>query len=136
MSTKQVLIWRKDLRSVEGNKVRSGKMAAQLAHASLQAIFNEGEFEHTPTGSEFNVLLSADQSDWAQGIHTKICVSVDSEDQLLSIYNTAKKAGVLCSLILDIGLTEFGGIPTYTSVAVGPGESKDIDAITGKLPLL
>ena len=35
-----------------------------------------------------------------------------------------------------IGLTEFGGVPTYTALAVGPDLAERVDAVTGTLPLL
>lgn len=41
---KQVLVWRADLRNAQGNKVRSGKMAAQLAHASMAVLLNAGRY--------------------------------------------------------------------------------------------
>lgn len=41
-----------------------------------------------------------------------------------------------CALIQDHGLTEFGGVPTYTAVAIGPAEDVVIDRITGELSLL
>jgi len=65
-----------------------------------------------------------------------VCVSVDSEEELVDVYNKAKTAGLICSIIQDAGLTEFNGVPTLTCVAVGPDRSDKIDAITGKLPLL
>jgi PTH2 family peptidyl-tRNA hydrolase len=43
---------------------------------------------------------------------------------------------VLTALILDSGVTEFGGVPTNTAVAVGPDQVGKVDAITGGLPLL
>ena len=41
-----------------------------------------------------------------------------------------------CSLIQDAGFTEFGGIPTYTACAVGPGKVDEVNKITGELKLL
>ena len=75
----------------------------------------------------------------AQGAHarfTKICVSVNSDAELLAVHEKARAAGVLTSLILDAGLTEFGGVPTRTAVAVGPDHASKVDQITGELPLL
>ena len=67
---------------------------------------------------------------------TKITVSVDSEDELIDIYNKAKDAGLTVHLITDSGLTEFHGIPTKTCLAIGPNFSEKIDPITGHLKLL
>lgn len=73
---------------------------------------------------------------WLSGKFTKVCVSVDSEAELLAIYQAAKAKDLPCSLIQDCGLTEFAGIPTYTCCAVGPWEPEVIDTITGNLKLL
>lgn len=131
MNTKQVIVLRKDL------KMRKGKMVAQGAHASMKAIFREGYLQTEALGLDmFIIPMSAEVEDWMCGIFTKICVSVDSEEELLSIYKQAKDADLVCSLIQDAGLTEFDGVPTYTAVAVGPGRNEDIDKITGELKLL
>ena len=116
---KQVIVLAKYL------KMRRGKEMSQACHASMAAILFKGR------------LLQTDEvQEWIGGIFTKICVSVDSEEELLEIYRKAKEANLHCSLIKDAGLTEFGGIPTYTAVAVGPGKPEDIDPITGHLRLL
>ena len=72
----------------------------------------------------------------------KICVSVTSEEDLELICNAAQEAGLPAVLIVDAGLTEFGGVPTKTCCAIGPALPDKIDAITGeagplgRLPLL
>ncbi|MCK4830553.1 aminoacyl-tRNA hydrolase [bacterium] len=119
MHTKQVIIIRKDL------NMRKGKMVAQGAHASMAAMLTFKIFLHP-------LIIK----NWLFGIFTKICVSVDSEEELLALYDKAEEAGILCSLILDSGLTEFDGVPTHTAVAIGPAESSKIDEITGGLKLL
>jgi len=129
MNIKQVIVLRKDL------KMRKGKMVAQGAHASMKAIFDRGGVKH-PESDVLVIEMTPEMKSWITGIFTKICVSVDSEEELLSIHQQAKEAGLICSLIQDAGLTEFGGVPTYTAVAVGPAESEDIDKITGGLKLL
>ena len=132
MKTKQVLVWTKGLRNKSGDKLRTGKIAAQLAHASLKAILDEGEEQ----GNTFCIHMTPEMEDWLTGLFTKVCVGVDNEEELLDIYIKAGKAGIHRSLIQDAGLTEFGGIPTYTAVAVGPGDPEKIDLITGHLKLL
>jgi len=144
MNTKQVLIWRSDLRNADGHKVRTGKVAAQLAHASMAAILNQGYFQTSydllepKGGSSKNYVISMtpEMEDWIMGRFTKICVSVNSEEELLSIYKQAEDAGMVCSLIQDAGLTEFDGVPTYTAVAIGPADADEINKITGELKLL
>jgi PTH2 family peptidyl-tRNA hydrolase len=73
---------------------------------------------------------------WLEGRFTKVCVSVDSEQELIDIYEQAKSAGLLCSIITDAGLTEFNGVPTKTAVAIGPAYPEEVDPITRHLKLL
>jgi PTH2 family peptidyl-tRNA hydrolase len=113
---KQVIVLRKDL------NMRKGKMVAQGAHASMKATLEN--------------LNHPDVKAWLAGAFTKIAVSVDSENELKQVYENAKEKGLICSLILDAGLTEFNGVPTYTAVAVGPAAKSKVDEITGHLKLL
>jgi peptidyl-tRNA hydrolase, PTH2 family len=123
---KQVIVIRKDL------NMRKGKMVAQGAHASMAAILKLGRRE----GNELVIPLDARIEPWLTGRFTKICVSVNSEAELLAIHQKALANGLVTALILDAGLTEFGGIPTHTAVAVGPDMAVNIDLVTGTLPLL
>jgi PTH2 family peptidyl-tRNA hydrolase len=128
MLIKQVIVVRKDL------NMRKGKMIAQGAHASLKVFLemlsssqNEGEWVLNLNGAE---------ETWIHGLQTKIAVSVDSEQELLDVFNKAKAARIPCSLVQDAGATEFHGVPTYTAVAVGPDRAEKIDPITKDLKLL
>ena len=116
--------------------MRKGKMVAQGAHASMKAILDEG-YPVPEEGKQdaYKIPMSPEMKAWLTGKFTKVCVSVNSEEELLGIYEQAKEAGLHCSLILDAGLTEFKE-PTHTAVAVGPGFVEDIDKITGELKLL
>ena len=121
--------------------MRKGKMVAQGAHASMAAILEDAEFEdfdwgHGDPTPTMSVPITPDIRAWLTGLFTKICVSVDSEEELIAVYDKAKAAGLPCSLIKDSGLTEFGGIPTYTAVAVGPGLLAQVNLVTGHLKLL
>jgi PTH2 family peptidyl-tRNA hydrolase len=123
---KQVIVLRKDL------NMRKGKMVAQGAHASMAAILKLAVRE----GDRLVIPLDERIEPWLLGRFTKICVSVNSEAELFAIHEKSLAAGVLTSLILDSGVTEFGGVPTNTAVAVGPDQVSKVDAITGGLPLL
>jgi len=136
MTVKQVIVMRKDL------SMRKGKMIAQGAHSALK-VFLDLQRSVTKFGNVLKYQISLpegntgkEMNDWVEGIFTKICCGVNSEEELLSIYNNAKEKGLPCSLIQDSGLTEFGGIPTYTCCAIGPASSELIDPITGGLSLL
>ena len=125
MEHKQVIILRKDL------NMRKGKLVAQGAHASMGAILGLCK-----TDGDTLVLNMDDRvKPWLTGRFKKICVYVNSEQELLDLHEQAKTAGLVCSLIQDSGLTEFGGVKTYTAVAVGPDSEDKIDAICKHLPL-
>lgn len=126
MTHKQVIVLRKDL------NMRKGKMVAQGAHASMAAILSQGDYQ----GDTFSLKMDDRIKPWLTGRFKKITVYVESEAELLSIYERAKCSGMICSLILDSGLTEFGGVPTYTAVAVGPDAAEKVDVFTGSLPIL
>lgn len=126
---KQVIVIRKDL------KMRKGKMVAQGAHASMAVFFDRAGFKH-PESEVMVVEVTPEMKAWALGLFTKICVGVDSEEELIQIWKEARNMDIPCSLIKDAGLTEFGGVPTYTAVAIGPDEADLIDTITGHLKLL
>lgn len=136
-TVKQVIIIRKDL------KMRRGKEIAQGSHASLAVILNNlVGYPFSPIKFPFLILkflylftFKKAFRLWLTTFFAKVCVVVSSEEELLKCYNEAKNQGLLCSLIRDRGLTEFGGVPTYTTVAIGPDYSEKIDNITGKLQL-
>ena len=135
---KQVIVMRKDL------NMRKGKMVAQGAHASMAAMLTKSHNTNiyripgSPVDLNARVILLDDAMDeWLNGPFTKICVGVDSEEELIEIFEKAVAAGIInCSLINDRGLTEFNGVPTKTCAAIGPADPELIDTITGHLKLL
>jgi len=130
---KQIIIMRKDL------NMRKGKMIAQGCHASLAAVLSQTYYtEENYAGEPIRMFnnKSGPLKDWLDGQFTKICVSVNSEQELIDIINKAKDAGLITSLITDAGHTEFNGVPTITCGAVGPAYSNDLIGLTDHLPLL
>lgn len=131
--SKQVIVMRKDL------NMRKGKMIAQGAHASMAAVIQLAEVTGEDGNSvfrTFDIELGSALDDWLNGSFTKICLSVNSEEELHKVYAEAHNKGLICSLIKDAGRTEFGGVPTYTCCAIGPAWADEIDPITGHLSLL
>lgn len=120
---KQIIVMRKDL------NMRKGKMIAQGAHASMKVLLDT--MTRNPD-APFPLALE----EWLKGRFTKICVSVNSQEELEAVYEKAYDAGILCAIIEDSGLTEFKGVPTLTCCAIGPDYSEKLDPITGGLPLL
>jgi len=121
---KQVIVMRKDL------NMRKGKMVAQGAHACLGLILDAQRRNQI---SEPMRLWMDPESGYS---FKKVCVSVDSEGELLALAHEAYASHVPCKIITDSGDTEFNGVPTITCMALGPDWSEVIDEITGELKLL
>jgi len=109
---KQVIAVRTDL------DMGRGKIAAQVAHAAVQAADKSGWKE-----------------DWLRQGGQKTVVKVGSEEELVGVFMEAKRAKLPAALIEDAGHTQ---IPsgTKTCVGIGPAPEGDVDKITGKLRLL
>ena len=130
--TKQVIVMRTDL------NMRKGKMVSQGSHASLKAILDLAKVENNTFTNTIKIeySIASALNFWLQDKFTKICVQVSSESELLEIYKKAIDKKIIVSLIKDAGLTEFGGVPTYTCCAIGPDFEGKINEITGHLKLL
>ena len=133
--SKMVIVVRKDL------KMPRGKIAAQASHAAvgalLQSMFNKRLENSDFDGHEINHSPTVDDAtkDWLVGEFTKICVCVESEEELMEIYDKAEESGLNVCLITDNGHTCFNGIPTKTCLAIGPTYSSIVDPITKDLKL-
>jgi peptidyl-tRNA hydrolase, PTH2 family len=126
MTIKQVIVVRKDL------NMRKGKLAAQVAHASMKFLT-----ENFRDDTNFlTVELARVERNWLADGFAKVVVSVNSEQELLDLIAQARVAGIKVKEIVDLGRTEFHGVPTLTCAAFGPDEAEKIDEITGKLSLL
>jgi len=124
----QYIIIRKDL------NMRKGKMVAQGAHASMGVIFN---YLHEVNDKTLKLInIPEDMMEWINGTFTKICVCVNSEEELISLHEQAIVNDFPCSLIKDKGLTEFHGIETKTAIAIGPIERTKVKHLVGDLKLL
>jgi PTH2 family peptidyl-tRNA hydrolase len=126
-SVKQVIVVRKDL------NMRKGKLASQVAHASMKFLLDNNEAERN---DELVIKLTPAEATWLTGSFTKIVAGVDSEDALNQLVFKAEMEGIEVHKIIDVGRTEFNGIPTLTCAAFGPCESGIIDKITGNLKLM
>lgn len=142
MSVKQVIVVRTKFPCKNGTfGMRAGKQAAQVAHASMKVFFDmsvletcryyEGTPEEQKTVCMVTSPLTPEMESWISGTFTKVVVGVETEEQLLEAHRLAKEAGLPTSLIQDIGATEFKGVPTYTTCAIGPADSEAINKITG-----
>ena len=131
---KQVIVVRADL------KMQRGKEGAQGSHASMAFITSRLRVplggEDDPDGVIHEAPLKPVEIEWlSNGRFTKICLSVDSEQALIDLYNRAKAAGLEVHLITDSGMTVFHGVPTKTCLAIGPDWPERIDPLTAGLKL-
>lgn len=136
MNIKQVIVIRKDL------GMRRGKEIAQGSHASIAFLTTRlfqlgGPARLYPQDDKLLAcaFFTEVETEWLKGNFRKICCLVNSEDELLDLHAKAKAAGLVSELIEDTGLTEFGGVPTYTALAIGPDTDENIDPVTGHLKL-
>lgn len=137
--TKQVIVVRKDL------NMRKGKIAAQVAHASL-GVFSQymniwkldDELQAKAYPDMYRAIFYINEyaKQWFENSFTKICVSCDSEADLDRIVKECEAARIPHKLIIDNGVTEFNGVPTKTCIAVGPWICEEVDKITGGFKLL
>src|SRR5438552_2759843 len=124
MSTKQVICMRRDL------KMRRGKEIAQASHASMAFITRELRDmddevrDRSSCDGSKNAWLgfnpSDEENEWLSSSFTKVCVRVNSEEELLAVAEKAKAAGLTVHLVKDAGKTEFKNVITPTAVAIGP----------------
>ncbi|VVB61386.1 Peptidyl-tRNA hydrolase [uncultured archaeon] len=111
---KQAIVVRTDL------KMSKGKLAAQAAHASLEA---------------YKKANPEDIEEWNEEGQKKVVLKVGSEKELIETFMSAKREKIPAVLIQDAGRTQL--MPgTSTCVGIGPAEDEKIDKIVGKLKLL
>lgn len=146
--TKQVILARHDL------KMNRGKLAAQVAHASMAVILNmmprvyvnkengeiltHGKVSHD---TEFCVQRPLEYkegsflSQWLDGQFTKVVLKVHSEKELREFQVEAALQNLPNALIEDCGYTQFDGVKTVTTCAIGPCDPNILDKLTGHLKL-
>ena len=114
MSYKQVILVRIDL------KLPKGKLAVQVAHASLEAALK----------SSHSVM-----DEWRSYGGKKVVLKVADLNELKKYEALARKEKLVAALIIDAGHTT---IPsgTVTCLGIGPDKEEKIDRITGKLKIL
>ncbi|MFC7071122.1 peptidyl-tRNA hydrolase Pth2 [Halobaculum lipolyticum] len=113
MSTKQAIVVRTDL------GMGTGKLAAQVAHASLSA------YEDTDAKT---------RTAWKGEGQKKVVLKGAGESQLFELADKARREGLPNAVIRDAGHTQLDP-GTVTALAVGPGEESIVDKVTGDLSL-
>jgi peptidyl-tRNA hydrolase len=112
---KQVIIVNEALR------LPRGKLAAQVAHASVSALLA--------------VRAHDDLRQWLEEGMPKVVLRVDDETQLLELERQAIAAALPADLIRDAGRTVVAP-GTATCLGIGPANDAAIDALTGTLQLV
>ena len=97
-----------------------GKLAAQVAHASLAAFL----------GTEADR-----QRAWLQAGMPKIVLKCPSEADLKDLLAKAQAASIAAYLVHDAGRTQLAP-GTITCLGLGPAPTEAIDSVTGNLKLL
>jgi len=114
---KQAIIVRTDI------KMSKGKLAAQVAHAAVEAAYrtlrSKPDWFH----------------EWLNQGQKKVVLKGGSEKELLKLVGEAEVLGLPVAVIRDAGHTK---LPpgTLTAVGIGPAPSELLDKLTGKLKLL
>lgn len=101
-------------------KMSKGKLAAQVAHASVLSMLESSE---------------AIVAGWLDNSFPKIVLKVDSVSDLLALKSKCEKEKVPCAIVIDEGRTELSN-GTITCLGIGPSFNEIIDEITGELELL
>ena len=114
LKMKQVIIVRKDL------KLPKCKMAAQVAHASLEAALK----------TDRKIL-----DKWRAEGGKKIVLEVSDEKELKKYMALCRDGGLKTALITDAGYTVLQP-GTVTCLGIGPDDDTKIDEFTGKLKML
>ncbi|WP_135805677.1 peptidyl-tRNA hydrolase Pth2 [Halorussus marinus] len=96
-----------------------GKLAAQVAHASLSA------YEETGTKA---------RKEWKGGGQKKIVLQADGEDRIFELAEKARAEGLAHAVVRDAGHTQLDP-GTVTALAVGPADEELVDKVTGDLSL-
>lgn len=112
---KMVILCRKDL------GMGPGKLAAQVGHACVKAVAVASR--HTPAH-----LVS-----WQRRGAAKICLKVNSEQEILTIMATCEEVGLVCAPIRDAGHTQVAPNTLTVMAVFGPEEL--VSAATGHLKL-
>ena len=110
---KQAIVARADLGMGEG------KLAAQVAHASLMAAEDADR---------------RDRSEWRGSGQKKVVLRADGESRLFELADRADREGLAHAVVRDAGHTQLEP-GTVTALAVGPAPEDLVDRVTGALSL-
>ena len=116
MDYKMLAIARNDL------KMGKGKLAAQCGHAFIETFLKAQR--KTPEAVE----------EWLASGQQKVVVKVDSEKELLALFEELKRH-FPAALVIDAGHTQVEP-GTKTCMGVGPAKESELDKFTARLKLM
>ena len=112
--------------------MRTGKIAAQCAHASLGSYMTLNEKAANNAAPTVSIKSLPK---WLNDGQTKVVVSVPSAESLVDIRRAAKRYGLHTHTVHDAGRTQVAA-GSATVLAVGPAPAQLVNAVTGQLKLL
>lgn len=135
MSTKQVVVVRRDLHMGRGKEIAQGGHGSwSFASHQIRNDLLNGNFIKLSNGKlRVNLDLTEAEAQWFMTSFAKIALQTPGEEDLQKIHEAALSAGLTSHLVVDSGKTEFHGVPTTTCVCVGPDYVERIDPVTGGL---
>lgn len=111
---KQVIVVNKSL------GMSQGKLAAQVAHASILSMFEAPE----------GIVCG-----WLDNSYPKIVLQVETTQDLFALQEKANELKLPSALVIDEGRTKLSN-GSITCLGIGPSTKELIDEVTGKLRLL
>ena len=111
---KQVIVVNKSL------GMSQGKLAAQVAHASILSMFEAPE----------GIVCG-----WLDNSYPKIVLQVETTQDLFALQEKANELKLPSAFVIDEGRTELSN-GSITCLGIGPSTKELIDEVTGKLRLL
>src|SRR5271157_1614061 len=102
MSIKQVIVMRKFFPDGKGGQMqlRRGKECAQASHASQAWLLKRINLS---SGRNIVLSFSDDEQEWMSNLYTKICLQVNSEQELQDIFIAANLYKLEVHMITDLG---------------------------------
>jgi len=133
---KLVLVVRMDLH------MRSGKIAAQVAHAAVGTVLQLQEDAVHARSAGIGAAVSLHQANgvtalraWLHQGQAKVVLQVRDQAEMHELERRARAQGVSTHIVADAGRTQVAS-GSETVLAVGPAPVHIVDAITGHLKLL
>ncbi len=114
MALKQIIIVRQDL------QLPKGKLAVQVAHASVDCVLNTDRRK---------------VDDWLSEGGKKVVLKVKDQKELFRYKEMAESVRLKCCVIRDAGKTTVAP-GTVTCIGIGPDDEARIDSVTGDLKII